>query len=375
MTSQIDPTKPTAGVATTESVRANFLHAKNEIEAEQLVGAAAATAAAAAQSTADQAAALNAASLSLKIEVRNTTGATLLKGQAVYISGATGQIPTVSLAKADSDATSSKTLGLMAADLANNTNGYAHLRGQLTGLDTSAFADGDLVWLSSTTAGALTATRPPAPAHAVYCGVVAYSHATQGKLNVNIINGYELEELHNVLISSLANKDFLRYESSTGLWKNVSESVALAPTNVGGDAFSAYLPTANQNVSSSVTTKVTLSAEEFDVNNKFDATTNYRFQPTVAGYYSINGTTSCQANGTSLTGATSALYKNGVAHKAGAYYVGPAITAFRSPVSSLVYLNGTTDYIELFVNIIGTSPYLNFGANQTYLSGSLIQKA
>ena len=70
------------------------------------------------------------------VQVRNTTGATLTKGTAVYISGATGQIPTVSKALATSDSTSAQTLGLINADLSNNSNGYVTVIGLVTGLDT-----------------------------------------------------------------------------------------------------------------------------------------------------------------------------------------------------------------------------------------------
>lgn len=167
------------------------------------------------------------AAQTLVITVRNATGGALTKGQAVYISGATGQIPTITLAKADAEATSSKTLGLLAADLPNNTNGFAHIRGALVGVDTSAFIDGDILYLSAATAGALTTTRPPAPNHGVYMGVCAYSHAANGKINVNVINGYELDELHNVLIASIADNEVIQYDSASGTWKNRSTLAGL----------------------------------------------------------------------------------------------------------------------------------------------------
>ena len=75
-------------------------------------------------------------------QVRNTTGATLTKGTAVYISGATGQIPTVSKALATGDATSAQTLGLITADISNNSNGYVTIIGLVANLDTSAYTDG-----------------------------------------------------------------------------------------------------------------------------------------------------------------------------------------------------------------------------------------
>ena len=160
-------------------------------------------------------------------EVRNTTGATLTKGTIVYISGATGNKPTVSKAIATGDSTSAQTFGMCQADIANNSNGYVVCTGDLSGLDTSAVSEGVQLYLSSTTAGTYTTTKQVAPAHLVYIGVVTRSHPTQGQIEVKIQNGYELDEIHDVLITSKANNDGLFYESSTSLWKNKSIATVL----------------------------------------------------------------------------------------------------------------------------------------------------
>jgi len=153
---------------------------------------------------------------------RNSTGSTITKGSIVYITGATGQVPTVALAKADAETTSSKTIGMVTADILNNATGYAAMRGSLSGYDTSAFADGTTLWLSATVAGGMTTTRPVAPNHAVLIGFTAYSHATLGKIALYINNGWELDELHDVLITSVANNEILQYNSASGVWKNVT---------------------------------------------------------------------------------------------------------------------------------------------------------
>jgi hypothetical protein len=155
-------------------------------------------------------------------QVRNATGATLTKGTAVYISGATGQIPTVSKALATSDATSAQTLGLITNDIANNSNGYATIIGLVTNLNTSAYTDGQQLYLSPTTAGTLTATKPHAPQHLVYVAVVAHAHPTQGKLVVKVQNGYEMDELHNVSAASPTNGETLVYNSSNSLWESAN---------------------------------------------------------------------------------------------------------------------------------------------------------
>lgn len=157
-------------------------------------------------------------------QVRNTTGATLTKGTAVYISGATGQLPTVSKALATSDATSAQTLGLITSDIDNNSNGYVTIIGLVDDLDTSAYTDGVQLYLSPTTAGTLTVTKPYAPQHLVYVAVVAHAHPVHGKLIVKVQNGYEMDELHNVSAQSPSNGDILVYNTSTSLWEKSAQT-------------------------------------------------------------------------------------------------------------------------------------------------------
>jgi hypothetical protein len=152
-------------------------------------------------------------------EVRNETGATLTKGTIVYISGASGNKATVSKAIANTDATSAQTFGLIFENLSNNQNGTAIVFGELTGLNTSAFAAGVQLYLSATTAGTFTSTKQYAPNHLVYIGIVTRSHVNQGSIEVNIQNGYELDELHDVEAQSPANRNSLFYDSTSGTWK------------------------------------------------------------------------------------------------------------------------------------------------------------
>jgi hypothetical protein len=163
-------------------------------------------------------------------QVRNETGTTLTKGTVVYINGASGNKPTVTRAMATSDATSAQTFGVIQADIATNQNGYAVVKGDLIGFDTSAYPEGSQLYLSGSVAGTFTTTKPVAPLHMVYVGVVTRQHATQGQIEVGIQNGYELDELHDVLITSKQNNDVLVYEQSTNLWKNKAVISALGYT-------------------------------------------------------------------------------------------------------------------------------------------------
>ena len=166
----------------------------------------------------------------LKTEVRNSTGATLRKGYIVYLSGSTGNLPNAVLAQANNDANSAQTFGVVYADIANNSNGYVITLGQINTLDTRSTAthpfttdtlqDGDVIYLSPTTAGYVTRTKPQAPDHIVYVGMVVRTSPTNGTIQYRIQNGYELDEIHDVRIISPANNDIIYYDNSTSLWKN-----------------------------------------------------------------------------------------------------------------------------------------------------------
>jgi hypothetical protein len=160
-------------------------------------------------------------------EVRNTTGATLTKGTVVYINGSNGNKPTVAKAQANAESTSARTFGLLQSNIANNSNGFVVVIGDLIGLDTSAITEGTQLYLSSTVAGEYTTTKQVAPAHMVYVGKVTRSHPTLGQIEVYVQNGFELDELHDVLIVSKTDGQVLQFESASGLWKNKTLATGL----------------------------------------------------------------------------------------------------------------------------------------------------
>ena len=156
----------------------------------------------------------------LEVYVRNQTGATLTAGTIVYINGATGNRPTVTKAQANNDANSAQTFGFVKTSIANNGFGFVIVRGELENVDTSALTEGVQLYLSPTTAGTWTTTKPSAPQHLVYVGICVRAHPTQGVILVAVQNGYELNELHDVQITSPTNGQVLKYNSSTSLWYN-----------------------------------------------------------------------------------------------------------------------------------------------------------
>lgn len=166
------------------------------------------------------------------------------KGQAVYVSGASGTNMLVSKASNATEATSSKTLGLVAQDLAINGQGFVITEGLLSNLNTNSATIGDPVWLGVD--GALIyglVNKPYAPSHLVFIGIVTRVSATVGEIFVKVQNGFELREIHDVdlITTTPSNNEILTYESSTSLWKNKSVVSALGFTPYNSTNPSAYI--------------------------------------------------------------------------------------------------------------------------------------
>jgi hypothetical protein len=170
----------------------------------------------------------------LEVYVRNQTGSTVPAGSIVYISGATGNRPLITLAQANNDANSAQTMGFTKTAIANNGFGYVIVRGELENIDTSALTEGVQLYLSPTTAGTWTTTKPSAPQHLVYVGIVVRAHPTLGVILVAVQNGYELNELHDVKITSVSNGQVLKYDSAQNLWVNATDSSGVAWGGITG---------------------------------------------------------------------------------------------------------------------------------------------
>jgi len=132
-------------------------------------------------------------------------------------------------------------------------------------------------------------------------------------------------------------------------------------------AFSAYLSAGQSGITSSTSTKIAFDSEEFDTNNNFASS---RFTPTVGGYYQINGVMS---GGGTFTRAFLSIYKNGSEFKRGNDLL---VSGYAVTVSSIIYLNGSTDYIELYGWLLGTGLSFSSGAtNGSYFNGCLLRAA
>lgn len=282
--------------------------------------------------------------------VRNATGATLTKGTVVYITGATGQIPTVSKAIATSDSTSAQTLGVMSANLANNSNGYVTIIGLVKDIDTSAFTDGQQLYLSPITAGGLTSTKPYAPDHLVYVAIVEYAHPVHGELFVKVQNGYEMDELHNVSAQNATNGQVLIYNESTSLWqKNTLTDGTGITISEGAGTITVTNSAPDQTVAltGAGTTAITGTYPNFTV------TSNDAYTGTVT---SVGGTGT--VNGLTLTGTVTSsgnLTLGGTLNLSSPPAIGGTTPAAIS--STTLSLTGTTDQVSsVAVSSIPSAP-------------------
>jgi len=273
--------------------------------------------------------------------VTNAESTTITKGQAVYLFSAQGDRATVKLANNTGDATSAKTLGIVAEDIGANQTGFVVCQGVCYGLDLSAFTAGDTIYLGAS-AGTLTATKPYAPNHLVYLGVVEKANAGAGQLYVRVQNGYELDEIHNVSAQSPSNGQTIVYNSSTSLWEKntvsltagVNGTLPVANGGTGitsfGSGVATFLGTpSSANLASAVTdetgtgalvfansptlvtpalgtpsalvgTNITGTAANFNINGTVGATT-----PTTGAFTTLSASGAFSANGGATLGDAS----------------------------------------------------------------------
>jgi hypothetical protein len=177
-----------------------------------------------------------------RLLIHNNTGATLTDGQVVYVTGSTGELPSVSLADASSETTSAATLGVVTESIANGADGFVTVSGIVHGLNTLAYNEGDLLWLSET-AGQFTNVKPISPAHLVLIGYVIKKAGGNGSILVKIQNTQELSESSDVLISAPEVDGqglFLQTISGVQLWRNRTIADVLGYTPANGANYVPY---------------------------------------------------------------------------------------------------------------------------------------
>jgi hypothetical protein len=167
----------------------------------------------------------------VRVVNKTATNITLLEAnyQAVRLTGAQGQRLKVDLAQATTDVLSAETLGIVTETIANNQEGFITISGLVRGINTTGtlqgetWADGDILYLSPTVAGNITNIKPVAPNHLIIIGYVVYAHNNQGKIFVKVDNGYEIDELHNVLINTGSLTSGQLLVRSGSVWVNSNQ--------------------------------------------------------------------------------------------------------------------------------------------------------
>ena len=321
------------------------------------------------------------------IRVVNKTNADFLEANylCVKLTGAQGQRPKVELAIADSREGHADTIGLVTERINKNQEGFVTTSGFVRGINTTgslqgeSWEDGDIVYLSPTTAGKLTKT---APLHRVRVGFVVYAHVNNGIIYVDVDEGSELQGQHDVSITSPTNNQVLQYESASGLWKNKTLSTGGTVTSVSGTGSYGGLtltgtvttsgnitlggtPTGTWPISVSgnaatVTDGVYTTGNQTIAGNKtFSGTTALAAGSTidglVVGYRDVPVTISNTAKTFALTDAGKAFGKdNGTAYTytipangTVAFPIGTVITVFNNNATNNITVAITTDTLRL----------------------------
>jgi len=163
--------------------------------------------------------------------VYNSTGSTIPKGSVVYISGRhSSNLPTIALAQGNNEENSYKTFALVENDIETSNQGVVIQAGKIENLNlpTSSYTDGDVVYLSPTTPGGITTTKPLAPYHICKIGSITRAHPTFGSIEIKIENGWQLDELSDVQIAAVpADSTILQFSRVDSLWHDVSINNAI----------------------------------------------------------------------------------------------------------------------------------------------------
>jgi hypothetical protein len=231
------------------------------------------------------------------IRVVNKTGSDISNGQVVYINGSQGNRPTIALADADLDS-SHRVIGLATCDIPNNNNGYVTTEGLVRDVNTNGWIEGTELWLSQT-AGAYTATKPTAPIHQIRIGYVLRQGTTDGIIFVKVDTGFDLQGLHDVLITSATSGDLITWNGQ--VWVNdynINDYTPFSITSsISGDLQSQINGKANT-IHNHTSVDITDFSEAVDdrVSNLLVAGTNISFSYNdVANTLTINSTTSGSA--------------------------------------------------------------------------------
>jgi hypothetical protein len=194
----------------------------------------------------------------MHVHVKNQSGSTINDGTPVYVTGTLGASGRLTVAPmiADGSIEAKYFLGVTTEDIPNGEDGKVTTFGKIRGLNTSAYSEGQTLYVSSSTAGYWQTTPPAAPALDLEVAIVINSHANNGTLFIRAQNGYYLGMLHDVYLSSPANNQFLVYNASNSRWENSNDLVVNGNLTVSGTT--TFIDTTNLNIGDAI---ITLNAD------------------------------------------------------------------------------------------------------------------
>ena len=234
----------------------------------------------------------------------------------------------------------------------------------ITGIRTTADSTGNLALQTN---GVTLLTVNTANTVAVASGGLSISGATSGAITL--------------VANATAGTNTLTLPNNTGIAITTGSSNVVTQTMLStgvasnGPAFSAYA-SSDLNVTDAVITKVQCNTEEFDTASCYDNTTNYRFTPNVAGYYQVTVQVYYNTNGNKPVSFYNLIYKNGAAVKTNFLYATTTILLGQAPLTALIYMNGTTDYLEFYARASGgSSMFFGSGAVNTFFQAFLARSA
>ena len=300
-------------------------------------------------------------------KVNPNTTLTKANYQVVKVTGAQGQRLAVDLARANTDLNSADTLGVVTETISPNQEGFILTVGQLEGINTTGslqgetWNDGDVLYLSPTTAGRMTNVKPNgSTGHIVVLGYVEYSHANNGKIYVKIMNGWELDELHNVFIdpATLANNDVLVYDSTAELWQNTKPWLIGAPYTI-------Y----NSSAAASIATSIDFTINTSQLRNGSTIILQgYMSRASGSGTATFSWTANSNANIASQSFTSGTQY--GIQFYWSAKYISGtnSLRFFRTPTTS--FGNNTT-IATTFFDVVAISGVFTINFRATVTSGSM----
>jgi uncharacterized protein YaiE (UPF0345 family) len=165
--------------------------------------------------------------------VKNQTGSTIPKGTAVRFAGTVGASGRLLIAPfiANNTVPSSRFMGVTSEAILDGADGKVMWFGRIRGINTNSFNEGDILYASTTTAGAFQTTIPVAPNNIVQVAAVVTKSINQGAIFVRPTIGSNINKDEGVKITSVADKDLLQYQSGTGLWENKTKAQILGGTS------------------------------------------------------------------------------------------------------------------------------------------------